>query len=115
MNKKIIATALAVLAPLASQASTPLIAHITKFGIYGNGNVWITLDAATDQPGCSTPYLEFAANSVSNKSILAIAAMATASGAAVLVRVDSCLATGSTGTGTFSGARDGTAFGIDKP
>jgi hypothetical protein len=118
MNKRALTTLslLALLAvPLAGHCSTPLTAHVVSFGTYGNGNVWVTLDAATDQSGCSTPYLEFGANGVANKSVLAAAAIALATGSTVSVQVDGCLSTGQFGSGTFTGARNGTAFGVNKP
>jgi len=115
MNKPIVAALLltaALVAPFRSHASSVLpAAHVLRFGTYGNGNVWVTLDQATDQPGCATPYLEFPVNGAANKAVLATAALAMATGATVTVQVDACLGP----TGTFTGARNGTLFGINKP
>ena len=116
MNKKfLLALHLGILyVPLIGHCSTFINAHVVNFGTYGNGNIWVTLDAATDQAGCSTPYLEFSVNGAANKSILAAAAIALSTGATVAVQVDGCLAAGGS-TGTFTGARNGAAFGVNKP
>lgn len=86
-------------------------AHVLGFGTYGNGNVWVTLDQSHDQAGCPSPFIELAANGAANKAVLAAAALAMATGATVFVQVDGCLGI----AGTFTGGRDGAAFGVNKP
>lgn len=36
-------------------------ARLIGFGTYGNGNVWVTLDQALDQPGCPRSTIELPA------------------------------------------------------
>ncbi len=86
-------------------------AHVLAFGNYGDGSVWITLDSAHDQPGCPGPYIELPPNGLANRSVLASAALALATGASVIVQVDGCIGL----AGTFTGGRNGTAFGVNKP
>lgn len=86
-------------------------AHALNFGTYGNGNVWVTLDQPHDQVGCPGPYIDLAANGAANKSVLAAAAFALATGATVFVQVDGCVGK----AGTLTGARDGVAFGVNRP
>jgi len=86
-------------------------AYVLAFGNYGDGSVWITLDRAHDQPGCPGPYIELPPNGPANKSVLASAALALATGASVFVQVDGC----KDRAGTFTGGRNGAAFGVNKP
>jgi len=86
--------------------------NVVQYGIYGNGNVWVTLDRATDQDGCATPYLEFPANAPTNRALLSIAALAVATGRPIVLQIDGCMSTGSNGAGTFTGIRNSTAFGL---
>lgn len=75
-------------------------AHVLAFGTYGDGSVWVTLDRAHDQPGCPGPYIdELPPNGPANKSVLASAALALATGASVVVQVDGCFDL----VGTFTG------------
>jgi hypothetical protein len=86
-------------------------AHVLAFGNYGDGSVWITLDRPHDQPGCPGSCIELPPDGPANKSVLASAALALATGASVLVHVDGCIGL----AGTFTGGRSGTAFGVNKP
>jgi len=119
MNKASSALVLvaAFVLPLQAIGSSEVNAHVKSFGTYGNGNVWIVLDAAIDEPGCTGPYIELPANGAANKVVLATASLAVATaslavatGSAVLVRTDGCLDAAS----TFTGARPA-YFGINKP
>ena len=108
-----LATLAALAFPLACQASTLLpAAHVVAVGTYGNGNVYVTLDQPLDQAGCAGPYIELPANGVANKTVLAVATLAMTTGAPVAVATDGCY---SANTATFTGARNGTAFGLSKP
>lgn len=114
MMKFLLATlplVIATLTPRVGYCSSVLpAAHVLAFGTYGNGNIWITLDRPLDQPGCSIAAIELPANGLANKTVLAAAAVAVATGASVFVQVDGCLGPAA----TFTGARDGTAFGVNK-
>lgn len=112
MNKLFVALPLVVisLSSLPAYCSSAITAHVKSFGTYGNGNVWVTLDSTINEPGCSGPYLEFPANGAANKSILASAALALATGASIVVQTDGCLGNAA----TFTGAR-GAYFGINTP
>jgi len=99
--------------PVVCQSSSFLpAAHIVAVGTYGNGNVYVTLDQPLDQASCAGPYIELPANSVAIKSVLAVATVAMTTGAPVAVQTDGCY---STNTATFTGGRNGTAFGLSKP
>lgn len=87
------------------------VAYVQAFGTYGDGSVWITLDRAHDQPGCPGPCIELPPNGPASKSVLASAALALATGASVIVQVDGCIGLAA----TFTGGRNGTAFGVNKP
>jgi hypothetical protein len=112
MKKLFIALPLVVisLAPLPAYCSSDITAHVKSFGTYGNGNVWIVLDSTIDEPGCSGPYMEFPANGAANKTVLASAALALATGASIVVKTDGCLGSAT----TFTGAR-AAYFGANKP
>lgn len=100
-------------APLVCQSSTLLpAAHVIAVGTYGNGNVYVTLDQPLDQAGCATAYIELPVNGAANKTVLAVATTAMATGAPIAVQTDGCF---SSNTATFTGVRNGTAFGLSKP
>jgi hypothetical protein len=84
-------------------------AHVLAFGSYGDGSGWATLDCAHDQAGCPGPYIDLPPNAPANKTVLAAAALSLASGASVFVQVDGCSGL----AGTFTGGRNGSAFGVD--
>ena len=108
----VLAVLFGVATPLICHSSSALpAAHVVAVGIYGNGNVYVTLDQPLDQVGCAGPYIELAANGVANKSVLAVATIAMTTGAPVLVATDGCF---SSNTATFTGARSA-AFGLSKP
>ena len=112
MNKLFVALPLVVisLSSLPAYCSSAVTAHVKSFGTYGNGNVWVTLDSTINEPGCSGPYLEFPANGAANKSILASAALALATGASIVVQTDGCF----NSVPSFTGAR-GAYFGVKTP
>jgi hypothetical protein len=114
-NKRVsvLAVLFGMAAPLICHSSTMLsAAHVLAVGTYGNGNIYITLDQPLDQVGCATPYIELAANGAANKTVLAVATIAMTTGSPVTVETDGCL---SSMTATFTGGRNGTAFGLSKP
>ena len=101
---------IASLASFPAHSSSEINAHVTRFGTYGNGNVWVTLDTTIDEPGCSGPYIELPANGAANKTVLATAALAVATGSSVVIKTDGCFGTAT----TFTGARPA-YFGVSKP
>jgi hypothetical protein len=102
--------AIASLAPLPGYCSNELTAHVKSFGTYGNGNIWIVLDSAIDELGCSGPYMEFPANGPANKAVLATTAFSIATGASIVVKTDGCF---NSAAATLTGARTG-YFGVNK-
>lgn len=92
----------------ATPSSMLTLTHVIGVGVYGDGSVWVILDKNTDQYGCANGSLEVAASNPVAKTVLAIATAAYTSKETIVVQVDSCL----NGAGTFSGARNGTAFGL---
>lgn len=105
----ILCSALALTAPTQSYGSSLLQeARVLGAGVYGDGSVWVTLDRPHDQAGCPGPYLEFPPGGAT-KSVLATAQLAIATGSTVFVQVNGCLSL----AGTFTGVRNGSAFGIN--
>ena len=93
MNKSFTATlalAACTMLPASSFASSVIVAHVLNFGAYGNGNVYVLLDQSIDQAGCPQTSIELPASGGANKSILAVAAFAQATGTAVEVKTDTC-------------------------
>ncbi len=92
--KKIPATLFAVIAwmvlPSPCFASSSIVAHVINFGTYGNGNVYVAFDQSIDEAGCPQTSIELPATSSANKAILAVAALAQATGKTIQVHTDIC-------------------------
>ena len=92
--KKFPAAAAAIAAcavlPASSFASSAIVAHVLNFGTYGNGNVYAQFDQTIDQAGCPLANLELPATSSASKAVLAVLAMAQATGSAIEVKTDTC-------------------------
>jgi hypothetical protein len=85
-----IAVAACVMLPASSFASSAIVAHVLNFGTYGNGNVYVAFDQSIDQAGCPQTSIELPATSSANKALLAVVAMAQATGSTVEVKTDIC-------------------------
>jgi hypothetical protein len=78
------------LLPIAGRCSSTIIAHVLNFGFYGNGNAYVQVDQTIDQAGCPQTSLELPASDTANKGIIAVAAMAVATGTTIEVKTDIC-------------------------
>lgn len=74
----------------AAYSSSEVTTLVTDVGTYGNGNVYVLLEKTIDESGCARNAVEFPANAVNSKVVLATALLAMASGKAVVVRTDTC-------------------------
>jgi len=85
-----VAALAAALIPAAGFASSAVVAHVLNFGAYGNGNLYVQLDQTIDQAGCPLPNLELPSNGSVNKTVLAVLALAQATGSSIEVKTDVC-------------------------
>jgi hypothetical protein len=83
-----LALALAALAAQASNSSTT--AKVIYAGLYGDGRLFVALDAPINEPGCVNSRFDVPADHPQIKSWLAIALTASASGQPVVVRTSGC-------------------------
>jgi hypothetical protein len=112
VNKIILATCTIIPFFLSSPAycSSTIVGHVTGFGAYGNGNVYVSLDQTIDQSGCAVPIIQIPANGAAVKMVSTAAALALALGTTVSVHTDVCF----NGAASYSGSSEA-FFIVNKP
>jgi hypothetical protein len=87
--KPVLALALAFAGPL-SHASTAIVARVTATGVYGNGDVYVMLDAVIPESACPVPRFDIPAISPATKGVLATAQIALATGKSITIATSGC-------------------------
>jgi len=91
MGHRIFVGALMMLSVLGSHAAdSNTVAKVIYTGTYGDGRLFVALDAQINEPGCIYSRFDVPASHPQIKSWLAIALTAAASGKSVVVRTSGC-------------------------
>lgn len=91
MNCRLVIAFALVMAASAHASDANTVGRVTYAGTYGDGRLFVALDAQINEPGCVNTRFDIPAAHPQIKSWLAIALAAAASGKTVVVKTAGCL------------------------